>query len=550
MVSLFYLVITAICNPRRVVFGQSMIEMEGISKYYKSGGKLSPVLNGISLSIDTGEFVSIMGPSGSGKSTLASLLGCLASPSAGTYKLAGMDVTKVRGDDLAKLRNRYIGYIFQDFNLIDGMSALENVALPLVYGGYSIKQRRQRAKECLTLVGLGHRVNHRPNQLSGGQKQRVAIARALVNDPKLLFADEPTGALDKRTGREILGVMQRLNSRGHTIVQVTHSLQDANYSKRILHLVDGMIVRDEQVDKPTIGYDTEGESSEASRLHHFWRVFQQLPDPGECDFASLKLFWEKVRGKFDFGGAAAALSRWLNPEVSGMQTWLFEHGSWTVKAEVLRHLPAGAETMGLLLRGLQEDNPWVRTIAMNELRRRPAEIFPATELPRIAALLKDTDERVRSGAATTLGKFSDPSLVDPLVEALGDHDGRVRANAIEALRGHYASPKVMEKIRPLLDDKFNRARANAAVALLHHDPSRAVGTLVQMLRSADNLMRSSAAWGLGAIASPSGAEFLLEALREEKEEVVINQMTRSLALLARKGMPLEEQVRRVMGGIA
>jgi putative ABC transport system ATP-binding protein len=176
-----------------------------------------------------------MGPSGSGKSTLASILGFLSRQSSGVFRLDGYDVGSLSSKKLAMLRNRTLGYIFQDFNLLDGLSAAENVALPLVYAGVSSSVRLKKARECLEKVGLAHKADNRPNQLSGGQKQRVAIARALVNDPQILFADEPCGALDKKTGLEILSIMQTLNAAGHTIVMVTHSPQDALHRVWIIH---------------------------------------------------------------------------------------------------------------------------------------------------------------------------------------------------------------------------------------------------------------------------------------------------------------------------
>ncbi len=238
-----------------------MIELDNIKKQYTLDGKDVLILKGINLFIAQGEFVSIMGPSGSGKSTLSAILGCLSTPSSGTYKLNGQDVTKLKTNEIARLRNSSIGFIFQDFNLLSGLTAVENVELPLVYCGMSSKNRRARAMECLSAVSLAHKAQNKPFQLSGGQKQRVAIARALVNNPKFLFADEPTGALDKKTGHEILSIMQKLNLMGQTVIQVTHSPSDANYSKRIIHLVDGNIVREEMVEKPTIGSITLTESS-------------------------------------------------------------------------------------------------------------------------------------------------------------------------------------------------------------------------------------------------------------------------------------------------
>lgn len=526
-----------------------MIEMENISKVYQSGGKPVQVLRGISLSVDAGEFISIMGPSGSGKSTLASILGCLSSPSSGTYLLGGQDVTKLSADLLAKLRNQYIGYIFQDFNLIEGLSAIENVALPLVYGGVSARQRKARARHCLALVGLDGKLHHRPNQLSGGQKQRVAIARALVNDPKLLFADEPTGALDKKTGLEILGILQRLNARGHTIVQVTHSPQDASYSKRILQLVDGVIVGDRQVDKPSVAFEPAAETVASEYLPSFWRVFSGLETDQPSDFIALKMFWGKVHLAGHLAGAAAAIAKWAGPEAQNMLSWLFEKGSMNVRAEVLRVLPDSPFGFNLLLQGLRDESPWVRTIAINELRRCPADHIPETAIPDILIHLTDQDERVRSGAVTLLGIITTRPFTSELFAALQDPDGRVRANAIEALSLKPPIPETDQAIRPLLDDRFNRARANAAVAIAKIDFQLAFATLRKMVLAPESLMRASGAWGLGALNARICGELLLEILRQEKEEIVVTQITRSLTQLARGAFSLDSQITVLVGDL-
>ena len=255
------------------------------------GEQTLQILKDIQLSIGRGEFVSIMGPSGSGKSTLASILGCLARPTTGSYSLDGQDVTQLSSNQVATLRNKYIGFIFQDFNLLEGMTTAENVALPLLYAGVRAKDRIKKALECLHAVGLGHKSNHKPNQISGGQKQRVAIARALVNDPMFLFADEPTGALDKKTGQEILAIMQKLNMKGHTIVQVTHSPMDAQYSKRIVHLVDGHIIKDILVDKPIIGYFGDFETQRKEIYSHLWKTFEFKTGKLNCDSSLLKKFF-------------------------------------------------------------------------------------------------------------------------------------------------------------------------------------------------------------------------------------------------------------------
>ena len=219
-----------------------IIRAEGITKRYALGGETLTALDGIDLAVGEGEIVSITGPSGSGKSTLMHIIGCLDRPDEGTYRLAGEDVSRMSRDRLAEVRNRRIGFVFQTFNLLPRMSALENVELPLLYGAQP--RSRARAAAALARVGLADRMAHEPNQLSGGQRQRVAVARALVMDPALLLADEPTGNLDSRTGQEILGLFRELHREGHTIVIVTHDPGVASCCGRQVRLRDGRIVED------------------------------------------------------------------------------------------------------------------------------------------------------------------------------------------------------------------------------------------------------------------------------------------------------------------
>ncbi len=217
-----------------------MIEIENITKVYQMGETEVRALNGISLKIDDGEWVAITGPSGSGKSTLMAILGCLDSPSSGSYKLDGIDVAKMRDDQLAAVRNKKIGFVFQQFNLLARTSALENVELPLLYS--TVNHRREKAKAALEAVGLGDRLTHRPNELSGGQQQRVAIARALVTEPSILLADEPTGNLDSKTGKEIMELFRDLHrARGLTVIFVTHDPTIAANAQRVIHIMDGQI---------------------------------------------------------------------------------------------------------------------------------------------------------------------------------------------------------------------------------------------------------------------------------------------------------------------
>lgn len=219
-----------------------MIQFENIVKNYQLGEVVVPVLRGINLTVQAGEYTAIMGVSGSGKSTLMNIIGCLDRPTKGRYLLEGQDITNFSDDDLADVRNRRIGFVFQQFNLLSRQTALENVMLPMVYAGYSKAERKERAEEVLVLVGLADRMQNRPSQLSGGQQQRVAIARALVNQPALLLADEPTGALDTRTSEEVMGLMTALNDQGITIVVVTHEPAVAELTHRTVRVQDGLII--------------------------------------------------------------------------------------------------------------------------------------------------------------------------------------------------------------------------------------------------------------------------------------------------------------------
>jgi putative ABC transport system ATP-binding protein len=221
-----------------------IIKTEGLKKYYELGSETVRALDGVGLTIEQGEFVAIMGPSGSGKSTFMNLIGCLDTPTAGEYWLNGTAVAELSDDDLARVRNREIGFVFQTFNLLPRATSLHNVELPLIYAGIGAKDRRRRAEEKLHLVGLNDRMDHKPPELSGGQRQRVAVARALVNEPALLLADEPTGNLDSHTSEEIMQVLVDLNNQGQTIVVVTHEHDIAEYAKRQVHLRDGVVEKD------------------------------------------------------------------------------------------------------------------------------------------------------------------------------------------------------------------------------------------------------------------------------------------------------------------
>lgn len=225
-----------------------MLEIKKITKVYKMGEVLVNALRGVSFYIDKGQFVAIMGPSGSGKSTLMHIIGCLDHPTEGSFIMDGEDVSKVSDNKLAEIRNKKIGFVFQQFNLLNRVNILNNVEVPLIYAGVNSKKRKKLAEQALENVGLGNRLKHRPNEISGGEVQRAAIARALVNNPLIILADEPTGNLDTKNGEEIMKIFNKLNQEGHTIIIVTHELEIAKYAQRIIHLRDGLIENDEVIE--------------------------------------------------------------------------------------------------------------------------------------------------------------------------------------------------------------------------------------------------------------------------------------------------------------
>lgn len=228
----------------KFIMSENVIKIRQIIRDFKLGTETVHVLKGIDLDIKRGEYVAIMGPSGSGKSTLMNILGCLDTPTAGNYVLNGKDVSQMTDDELADIRNTEIGFVFQTFNLLPRTTALENVALPMIYAGASNKERQTRASEVLTDVGLADRMDHKPNQLSGGQRQRVAVGRALVNKPSIILADEPTGNLDSKTSLEIMQLFDEIHAKGNTVIMVTHEEDVAAHAKRVIRLLDGMIETD------------------------------------------------------------------------------------------------------------------------------------------------------------------------------------------------------------------------------------------------------------------------------------------------------------------
>ncbi|MCA9929848.1 MAG: ABC transporter ATP-binding protein [Anaerolineales bacterium] len=233
-----------------------MISVQNMTKVYQMGEHEVHALRGVSVNVGAGEFLAIMGPSGSGKSTMMNMLGALDQPTSGSYLLDGTDVSRLKDNDLAEVRNRKIGFIFQNFNLLPRTPAIQQVELPLIYSGK--RQRREKAQKALELVGLGERLDHKPSELSGGQQQRVAIARALVNEPAIILADEPTGNLDTKSGVEVMQILQRLNrEQGITILFVTHDPWIARHTRRVIMLADGLIVRDEAIADPLVAGESE-----------------------------------------------------------------------------------------------------------------------------------------------------------------------------------------------------------------------------------------------------------------------------------------------------
>jgi putative ABC transport system ATP-binding protein len=523
-----------------------MIEMEDIKKSFTMGASEVFILKGISLYIGAGEFVSIMGPSGSGKSTLSSVLGCLSSPTSGKYLIDDKNVSHMGQAALARLRNQKIGFIFQDFNLLDGVSAVDNVALPLFYARVSASERRKKAINCLKKVGLSDRLYHVPRQLSGGQKQRVAIARALVNDPMFLFGDEPTGALDKKTGQEIMGLMQRLNLQGHTVVQVTHSPTDASYSKRILHLVDGLIVKDEMVERPTIGIFDGSVDEKNELMGRVWKIAQSTPLLTDENLSLLRKLLGDSTGSELLVEAVRAITRW--EAVTDLINGFLKNEHWSVRAEAVKSLMARAKDFVLpyMFQALEDSNAWVRYLAANHLKKNWP--MPLSEIQRkiVMSKLEDIDERVRATTVAFMAQWKDRNATEWFAKATTDKDGRVRANALDALAPCFLDKnppaEIVALVKERLDDKNNRARANAALLTYFLDPKLAIETLSSMITSDNNLMRASSAWALGRITDEQAGLLLIDRLRLEHEDLVLNQVIRSLGVLTKSSFPLSRQI--------
>jgi putative ABC transport system ATP-binding protein len=244
-----------------------LIETQHLTRLYELGGETVTALGGVSISVDEGDFVAVMGPSGSGKSTFMNVIGCLDKPTSGTYKLDGETISSLNGDALATVRNKKIGFVFQQFNLLDRLDALSNVELPMIYAETDRASRKEKAITALKRVGLGERIHHRPTQLSGGQQQRVAVARALVNSPKMLLADEPTGALDSRTSVELMALFQELNRDGTTVVIVTHEPDIAAYANRLIRFLDGHVLFDKRQTPIDAAKELE-ELIKSHQVHH------------------------------------------------------------------------------------------------------------------------------------------------------------------------------------------------------------------------------------------------------------------------------------------
>lgn len=520
-----------------------MIRLENIKKEFKIGTSVAHILKGISISIEKGEFVSIMGPSGSGKSTLSSILGCLASPSSGRYMLMNTDIATRSGDDLSRLRNEKIGFIFQDFNLLSGLSALENVMLPLFYSSVSKFNAKKLAMEKIESVGLQKWAYHKPHQLSGGQKQRVAIARALVSNPLFLFADEPTGALDRDTGSEIMGLMQQLNAQGHTIVLVTHSLEHCNYGKRILYLEDGLITRDEVVHNPTFSGAKIIEDKQIF-VGTVWDLIIKDPRKHPADFQAILHFFNSIQHDAqNLIYAIQAFSQWDDPEAHKLLQSLAHHEDWSVRAEVLRNVrymnPKFAES--LCVQALHDPNEWVRFLSINHFRFKNFNALNSNIVNLIHRSLEDSDERVRSSTLAVMKAWKKNAPVEKILTKLADSDGRVRANAIEVLEDFLETEiNLREVIKQHTQDPHPRARANSLKALFPYEKEFVLSALKVMLAADNSMFRASASWVLKFIDPQLAIPILTERLLLEKEVSIHERLKATLEELLKEPYSLKD----------
>jgi putative ABC transport system ATP-binding protein len=528
-----------------------MIELDNIIKSFPFSGCEMKILKGIELFIARGEFVSIMGPSGSGKTTLAAILGCLSSPTSGTYKLDGAEVSSMNTHELSRYRRDKIGFIFQDFNLLEGMTALENVSMPLVYSGVSSSKRKQRAKDCLAKVGLAERMHHTPKQLSGGQKQRVAIARALVNNPTLLFADEPTGALDQKTTTEVMELLRSLNVSGHTIVQVTHSQNDANYSKRVVTITDGLIVQDKLVEGFTTGNTDNIEENPRDRvILGLWQVGKQIKATDDSVVAAFDAMIPHTNSQSGLIEAAKSLVKIPGVAYEKHLKYLAKHENWAVRSEIIKNLPFEKPfAVDMVMSAMKDESSWVRFSAIMRAVQKPGSFKSKMDGVELVNMLNDSDERVRAAIVSLLAEFGAESFEASIIECLRhDPNARVRANCVEALKpliGRNAGNNdAVSAISECFDVSNHRLRSTAAVYLYDYKSEESYNVLATMIEDENILTRAAGCWGLGQLTTEKrAANRLLEMILSETEEMVRSNIIRSLVKMADDlGKPFADQV--------
>lgn len=522
-----------------------MIAIEALVKSFKVGDEEARILKGINLQISKGEFVSIMGPSGSGKTTLAAILGCLSSASSGRYELDGIDVSTLKPHQLAAVRNKKIGFVFQDFNLLNELTAWENVALPLVYAGTGYRERKEKSQEALAKVGLSHRLDHRPNQLSGGQKQRVAIARAIVNSPSLLFADEPTGALDANTTQEILELMQTLNALGQTIVQVTHSEDDALHSKRIVRLYDGQIAKDEYVSEFDAGRIVDPDADQNSEKKRIvWSSVAKCSTVGPGIVGKLFESGDDVKSIKTNLAVANALLQQNNIAGIRMLGKLFKSDDWRIRAEIIKKLEVKQNdlALGYFRKATSDSNEWVRYLALRKIFGLDIDMQKIC-IDEVASkkLMGDVDDRVRSIVMAIIKGWKDPALFDLLKEAvLHDRSGRVRANALEAVVSLVDHHKEFEREKVsfvrLLDDSNHRISSTAAVWLYGDYQVECQAVISRMLESSYFMDVSAAIWATRQLDDPIFVkECLSKVFKRKIDRNIESQLVATIAYAIEKG---------------